>query len=101
MLAFFYRIFWSKGRGIQIIIWAMSMFVILRGISSTIEFIVQCLPIHYFWDRAYLMAYVEAGIPPPFIPKGWCMPQQVKTGIPLFLGLAGDVALLGIPAYGV
>lgn len=98
ILAFYHRIFTGRKRLFKTSLVIIGIYVVLCGAGSTLEFIVQCLPIHYFWEgRSYLVA----GLPPPSAAVGWCMPQTLHLAIPLIAGLLRDTIILLLPAIGL
>lgn len=97
ILSFYHRIFTANKRIFKLCLIVVGSYVLLVGVSSTIVFIIQCLPISYFWWRSYH----AAGITPPFPTHGWCMPQVLHVTVFLFAGLASDVIILLIPAMGL
>ena len=100
ILSFYHRIFTARKRIFKLSLIIVGTYVILVGVGSTIEFIVQCLPIPYFWvGRAYLAAAIPP--PSPSLLRGWCMPQVLHLAIPLFAGLVSDITILILPALGL
>lgn len=96
------RIFTLLNRTLNIYVYIVGIFTAALGVGSTIEFIVQCLPIDYFWNRAYLVYAQATNTEPPFpIANGWCMPQNLHTAIPLVALLINDLMLLGLPVVGL
>ena len=100
ILSFYHRIFTARKRIFKISLIVVGTFVVLVGIGSTIEFILQCLPVSYFWvGQAYLAAEMEP--PSPSHHHGWCMPQALHLAVPLFAGLVSDITILILPAIGL
>ena len=97
ILAFYHRIFTARKRVFKLCLTVVGIYVIIVGVSSTIEQMLQCLPIHYFWDRAILLT----GVPPPPTLVGSCLPQVARLAVPLIAGLLSDVVILVLPAIGL
>lgn len=97
ILFFFRHIFTTRKRPFHIALIMVGTYSILVGIGSTIEFAVQCLPVSYFWERAYMVT----GITPPHPLLGWCMPQDVHIAIPLIANLVSDLFMLALPVIGL
>lgn len=97
ILLFFKRAFTTRRRPFQIALIVITTYSVLVGIGSTIEFAVQCLPIPFFWEKAYAIT----GITPPHPLSGWCMPQDVHATVPLFANLLSDLLMLALPAIGL
>ena len=101
MLFFLRRIFTSRYRAFKIVCWTLITSSILSGIGIFLEFIFQCLPVDYFWNRAYLIYDLAVKQPPLVKIQGWCMPQTVHVGVPVVLDLVQDVLTLLLPALGL
>ena len=97
ILLFFKRAFTTLIRPFQIALIVVTTYSILVGVASTIEFVVQCLPVRFFWERAYAIT----GTTPPHPLSGWCMPQDVHAAVPLFASLLSDLLMLALPAIGL
>ena len=97
ILLFFKRAFTTRKRPFQIGLVVITTYSVLVGVASTIEFVVQCLPVSFFWERAYAIT----GITPPHPLSGWCMPQDVHATVPLFANLLSDLIMLALPAIGL
>lgn len=97
ILLFFRRAFTTRKRPFHIALIAVGIYSILLGVGSFIEFAVQCLPVPFFWERAYNIS----GIIPPHPFKGWCMPQNIHIATPIIANLAADLFMLGLPAIGL
>ena len=97
ILFFFRHIFTTRKRPFHIALIVVGTYSILVGIGSTIELAVQCLPVSYFWERAYIIT----GITPPHPVTGWCMPEDVHIVIPLIANLVSDLFMLALPAIGL
>ena len=97
ILFFFRRVFTTRKRPFHIALVVVGTYSILVGVGSTIEFAVQCLPVSFFWERAYAVT----GITPPHPLSGWCMPQDVHIAIPLIANLVSDLFILVLPAIGL
>lgn len=97
ILSFYHRVFTNRIRYFKISLIAVGVYVIILGIGSTVEFIVQCLPIHLFWARAYLLA----GVANPHPVKGTCLPQALHVAFPLIGNIVSDVVILLLPAAGL
>ena len=97
ILLFFKRVFTTRKRPFHIALVVVGTYSLLVGISSFIEFAIQCLPVPFFWERAYAIS----GITPPHPLSGWCMPQDIHIGIPLIANLLSDLFILGLPAVGL
>ena len=97
ILLFFKRAFTTLRRPFQIALIVVTTYSILVGVGSTIEFVVQCLPVPFFWERAYAIT----GTTPPHPLSGWCMPQDVHAAVPLFANLLSDLFMLALPAIGL
>ena len=100
ILSFYHRIFTARRRIFKYALVIVGTYVILVGVGSTVEFIVQCLPIPYFWvGRTYL----ATGKTPPSLSllDGWCMPQVLHLAVPLLAGLVSDITVLILPAIGL
>ena len=97
ILLFFKRTFTTLRRPFQIALIVVTTYSILVGVGSTIEFVVQCLPVSFFWERAYAIT----GTTPPHPLSGWCMPQDVHAAVPLFANLLSDLLMLALPAFGL
>ena len=97
ILLFFKRVFTTRKRPFQIALVVIGAYTILVGVSSSIEFAVQCLPVSFFWERAYAIS----GVTPPHPLSGWCMPQNIHIGIPLVANLVSDLCILALPAIGL
>ena len=97
LLLFFKRAFTTRRRPFQIALIVITTYSILVGVGSTIEFVVQCLPVSFFWERAYTIT----GTTPPHPLSGWCMPQDVHAAVPLFANLLSDLLMLALPAIGL
>lgn len=81
----------------------VGVYVILVGMGSTIYFIVQCLPIHYFFTQAYDRAGINN--PDSVMDKDkdrdFCLRQNLRVAIPLVAGLVNDIAILLLHAAGL
>ncbi|KAM0801010.1 hypothetical protein BDR22DRAFT_786059, partial [Usnea florida] len=97
ILLFFKRAFTTLRRPFQIALIVVTTYSILVGVATTIEFVVQCLPVPFFWERAYAIT----GTTPPHPLSGWCMPQDVHAAVPLFASLLSDLLMLALPAIGL
>ena len=97
ILLFFKRAFTTLRRPFQIALVVVTTYSILVGVGSTIEFVVQCLPVPFFWERAYAIT----GTTPPHPLSGWCMPQDLHAAVPLFASLFSDLLMLALPAIGL
>ena len=97
ILLFFKRAFTTRRRPFQIALIVITTYSVLVGVGSTIEFAVQCLPVPFFWEKAYAIT----GITPPHPLSGWCMPQEVHATVPLFANLLSDLLMLALPAIGL
>ena len=97
ILLFFKRTFTTLRRPFQIALTVVTTYSILVGVGSTIEFVVQCLPVPFFWERAYAITDTT----PPHPLSGWCMPQDVHAAVPLFANLLSDLLMLALPAIGL
>ena len=97
ILIFFKRVFTTRKRPFHIALVVVGAYSILVCVATFIEFTVQCLPVPFFWDRAYAIS----GIAPPHPISGWCMPQHVHASIPAIANLISDLSILGLPAIGL
>ena len=91
LLLFYRRIFTSHVRRVRITTWIVGSYVTAWAIASLIVFIVQCTPIHYFWDRTYLLV----GLEPPS--KGTCLPSDTHQAAPMTLSTISDFLILLLP----
>ena len=98
--SFHHRIFTARRRIFKISLIIVGTYIILVGAGSTIEFIVQFLPVPYFWvGRKYLATGITP--PSPSVLNGWCMPQVLHLAVPLLAGLVSDIIILILPAVGL
>ena len=95
LLLFYRRIFTSQVRRVRIAIWSVGAYVTAWPIASQVVFILQCSPIHYFWDRTYLLV----GLDPPS--KGTCLPADTHRATPMVLSMVfsaiSDFLILLLP----
>ena len=75
--------------------------MILVEIGLTIEVIVQCRPIHYFFTRAYARVGITNPDSVKDKDKDSCLRQNLHVAIPLAAGLANDIAILLLPVAGL
>lgn len=97
ILLFFKRVFTTRKRPFHIALLVVGAYSILVGVGSFIEFSVQCLPVSFFWERAYAIT----GTPPPHPLSGWCMSQDIHIAFPLIANLVSDLFILGLPVIGL
>ena len=64
---------------------------ILWGVATFIIVIVQCIPVPYFWNRAYLFYELD---PPD---NGSCLDTRASQVPPALLNCIGDLMLLILP----
>lgn len=84
-------------RTFQIAFYVLGTYTALLTIATTAVFILRCLPISFFWYRAYLLE----DITPPHPVKGHCLPQRSSVVTTLIANTVTDVALLVLPAIGI
>lgn len=91
ILIFYRRIFTGNQRWFRWAFWIMITYSVLWGIATLIIVLVQCVPVPFFWNRAYLFYELD---PPD---KGSCLqtrPSQVPSAL---LNCIGDLMLLLLP----
>lgn len=91
LLFFYRRIFLVQQRWFKIALWLNAFYAAGLGIGSTFEFIFQCLPVSYFWERFS----IDYGITPTV--TGSCLPQTVHLATPAILSTISDVLILLLP----
>lgn len=69
----------------------MISYSILWGIATFIIVMVQCVPVSFFWNRAYLFY----GLDPPN--NGSCLDTRASQIPPALLSTVGDLMLLALP----
>lgn len=84
-------------RTFQITFYVLGAYTLLLTIATLLVFILQCLPIAFFWDRAYFLEKAE----PLHVLKGHCLPQQLHIVTTLIANTFSDIALLVLPAIGL
>lgn len=97
ILLFYRRIFTMHRRTFKFAFYVLGTYTLLLTIATTILFIIQCVPISFFLDLAYLLE----GLRPPHAVKGHCLPQQLHVVTTLIANTVSDVALLVLPAIGL
>lgn len=95
LLLFYRRIFTTQVRRIRIATWIVGAYVTAWAIASLVVFILQCSPIHYFWDRTYLLV----GLDPPS--RGTCLPSDTHQAAPMVLSAISDFLILFLPGIGL
>lgn len=91
ILIFYRRIFTGNQRWFKWAFWIMLTYSILWGTATFIIVIVQCVPVPFFWNRAYSFYELD---PPD---EGSCLqtrPSQVPSAL---LNCIGDLMLLLLP----
>lgn len=68
---------------------------VLLGISTTLLFILQCIPAPVFWNRVYLMF---PGAPANGPTEGYCMDQVAHVVVPVVLDLVTEIAIMLLPS---
>jgi len=64
-------------------------------IGSTLDFIFQCVPVNFYWNRTYL----KFPSPPP-VSIGECHASaNWQVALPIVFSIISDCALLGLPSY--
>lgn len=97
ILFFYRRVFTKHQRTFKIAFYLIGAYTLALAIGTTAEFIFQCLPIHYFWDRSYLLA----GVKPPYPIKGHCTPDRPRVAVPTIANTFSDILILILPAIGL
>ena len=103
ILAFYRRVFTSsrsRQRIFTYALWFVGIYIILLALASLVVIIIECLPIHYYWDPTPEI-YALAGKPGHSVTIGWCLPTRPAYGAPLIAGLVSDFIILALPAFGL
>ena len=98
ILLFYKRVFSNEIRLFSIFLIVVGVYVFPIGTGSAIEYIVRCLPIRYFFTRAYEIAGNTESDPVKDKNKRPCLPQNLHVAIPLVAGLVSDIAILLLPS---
>ena len=91
ILIFYRRVFTGNQRWFRWAFWIMIAYCVAWAIATFVIVMVQCVPIPYFWNRAYAFYKLE----PPG--TGTCLettPSQVPVA---FLNCIGDLVLILLP----
>ncbi|KAL8699172.1 MAG: hypothetical protein Q9201_006149 [Fulgogasparrea decipioides] len=70
ILLFYRRIFTMHRRTFQVAFYILGIYTLVVTIVTIFIFMFQCLPVTFFWERAYLLENLE----PPHAIKGRCLP---------------------------
>ncbi|KAI4146297.1 MAG: hypothetical protein L6R39_003496 [Caloplaca ligustica] len=97
ILLFYRRMFTMHRRAFEVAFYILGTYTLLLTIATLVVFILQCLPITFFWDRAYFLEKVR----PPHVVKGHCLAQQLHVVTTLLANTVSDVAILVLPAVGL
>ena len=97
ILKFYSRVFTLRQPIFKWSVYALVAYSIATGIGVTVEFIVICLPISYYWNVAWALNGLKA----PFPVEGSCLPSPVRLATPLLLDLFSDVIMLFLPLLGL
>ncbi|KAL8735519.1 MAG: hypothetical protein Q9181_002762 [Wetmoreana brouardii] len=98
ILLFYRRIFTMHRRTFQVAFYILGTYTLVLTVVTIFVFMFQCLPITFFWERAYRLENVE----PPHPIKGHCLPPPWHLAPPiLILNTISDIALLTLPAVGL
>ncbi|KAI4262058.1 MAG: hypothetical protein L6R42_002758 [Xanthoria sp. 1 TBL-2021] len=97
ILLFYRRIFTMHRRTFKIAFYVLGTYSLLLTIATLVVFILQCLPVTFFWNRAYLLEKVK----PPYPLQGHCLPQQLHVVTILIANTISDVAVLVLPGIGL
>lgn len=76
-------------------VYFLTGFVLLLGVGSIIEFILQCIPAPVFWNRIYLLF---PGKPADGPTEGYCMDQVLHVTIPIVLDLVSEILIMLLPS---
>ncbi|KAI4285559.1 MAG: hypothetical protein L6R38_000580 [Xanthoria sp. 2 TBL-2021] len=97
ILLFYRRVFTMHRRTFKVAFYVLGTYTLLLTIATLVVFILQCLPVTFFWTRAYFLEKVK----PPYSLKGHCLPQQLHVATILIANTISDVAVLVLPAIGL
>ncbi|KAI4179711.1 MAG: hypothetical protein LQ346_007140 [Caloplaca aetnensis] len=97
ILLFYRRIFTTYRRTFKIAFYVLGIYTLLNTIATVVTFIVQCLPVAFFWERAYLVEDVDT----PHAVKGECFTENIHVMTVFIANTISDVALLMLPAIGL
>ncbi|KAL8803267.1 MAG: hypothetical protein Q9182_003298 [Xanthomendoza sp. 2 TL-2023] len=97
ILLFYRRIFTMHRRTFQITFYFLGTYTILLTIATFLVYLLQCLPLGFFWEVAYIIAKV----PPPHPVSGDCLPHQKDIAPTSIASTISDVALMLLPAIGL
>ena len=84
------RLFLVQQRWFKYALWGNALYAAGLGIAATFIFLLQCLPVNYYWTR--FLAYY--GYPAP---EGKCLPQLAHLVTPQILSTASDLVILLLP----
>lgn len=96
LLFFYRRIFLVNQRWLRIFWWTNLVYAVLWFIGSTLYYILQCLPVSYYWERLYQRFHVS----PAYPVHGQCdAATTAQVALPLIFSLISDFALLFLPLF--
>lgn len=87
LLLWYRRMFIVQQRWLKVFWWTNMIYVVLWTIGSTINYILSCVPVSYYWER----------FDPKSTLKGSCHNTTNADGVPLILDLISDVTILALP----
>ena len=94
LLFFYRRLFLVNQKWLRLFWWVNLTYAVLWFVGSTLYYILQCLPVNYYWERFYQRFHVQ----PPNPVHGECnAATTAQVGLPLIFSLISDFALLLLP----
>ena len=91
ILMLYRRVFTGNQRWFKWTLWIMMTYSVLWGIATFIIVVVQCVPVPFFWNRAYLFYKLD---PPD---NGSCLDTRASQVPSSLLNCIGDLILLLLP----
>ena len=91
ILFYYRRLFLVQQKWLKIALWVNIVYAFCLGIGASFEFIFQCSPVPYFWERFSLMYGISPGY------EGTCLPQNIHLATPAIMSTISDGAILVLP----
>ncbi|KAL9078884.1 MAG: hypothetical protein Q9157_002179 [Trypethelium eluteriae] len=92
LLLFYRRVFTTHQKKIKWTFWLLIFYITAWVIASLVVFLMQCIPVRYFWDRSYALI----GQKPPV--TGWCLPNVLHQAAVGIFNTVSDLLILVFPA---
>ncbi|KAL9074713.1 MAG: hypothetical protein Q9161_002082 [Pseudevernia consocians] len=93
LLFFYRRIFLVNQHWLRIFWWINLVYAVLWFFGSTLDFVFQCVPVSFYWERSYLR-FPDA---PPSVHGECHASANWQVAMPIIFSVISDFALLGLP----